>query len=133
MTELPTKSYVDSLHESIRNGRDLSSVFKDQDNDVHTTKLTNLDSVSVKRNPISDNELVIKKYLDDELDKNFVLRFNKTLQNYLKVTVGSDTYNFTKDDKKQNAGTSLIKYPNTGGYLLQNWVIKYNVKKILVK
>ena len=31
--ELPTKSYVDSLHES-RNRRDLSSVFNDQDNEI---------------------------------------------------------------------------------------------------
>ena len=31
--ELPTKSYVDSLHESRRKRRDLSSVFNDQDNE----------------------------------------------------------------------------------------------------
>ena len=30
--ELPTKSYVDSLHESNRNRCDISSVFNDQDN-----------------------------------------------------------------------------------------------------
>ena len=28
-----------------------------------------------------------------KLDKNTVLRFNQTLQNYLKVSVGNDTYN----------------------------------------
>ena len=33
LIELPTKSYVDSLHESSRNRRDLSSVFTDQDNE----------------------------------------------------------------------------------------------------
>ena len=48
--ELPTKSYVDSLHESSRNRRDLS-VFNDQDNEFDNNKLTNLDSVVVKRNP----------------------------------------------------------------------------------
>ena len=31
--EIPTKSYVDSLHEINRNRRVLSSVFNDQDND----------------------------------------------------------------------------------------------------
>ena len=31
ITELPTKSYVYSLHESSRNRRDLSSVFNDHD------------------------------------------------------------------------------------------------------
>ena len=89
--KLPTKSYVDSLHESSRNRRDLSSVFNDQDNEFHNIKLTNLDSVSVNRNPSSDNELANKKYIDDELDKNAVLRFNQTLQNYFKVSVGDDT------------------------------------------
>ena len=44
--ELPTKSYVDSLHESNRNRRDLSSVFNDQDNEFDNNKLTNLDSVT---------------------------------------------------------------------------------------
>ena len=45
--ELPTKSYVDSLHESSRNRRDLSSVFNDQDNEFDNNKLTNLDSITV--------------------------------------------------------------------------------------
>ena len=66
--EIPTKKYVDSLHESSRNRRDLSSVFNDQDNEFDNNKLTSLDSVSVKRNPNSDKELVNKRYLDDELD-----------------------------------------------------------------
>ena len=67
-----------------------------------------------------------KKYIDDELDKNTVLRFNQTLQNYLKVSVGNDTYNLTKYDKIQITDTTIIKYPNSGGYLLQNCLIKCN-------
>ena len=42
--ELPTKSYDDSLHEIIRNRRDLSSVYNDQDNEFDNIKLTNLES-----------------------------------------------------------------------------------------
>ena len=34
ITEVPTESYVGSLHENSRNGRDFLSVFKDQDNEV---------------------------------------------------------------------------------------------------
>ena len=49
--ELPTKSYVVSLQEINRNRRDLSSVFNDQDDEFDDNKLTNLDSVTVKRNP----------------------------------------------------------------------------------
>ena len=68
--ELPTKSYVDSLHEISRIRRDLSlsSVFFDQDNDIDNNVLTNLDSNTVNRDPSSDNGLAIKKYIDDELD-----------------------------------------------------------------
>ena len=126
--ELPTKSHVDSLHERSRNRRDLSSVCSDQDNDFDNNELSNLDSVSVNRNPNSDKEVVNKKYLDDELDENTVLRFNQLFQNCLKLSVGNDTYNLTKYDKIQITHTTIIKYPNTGGYLLQNWVIKCNDK-----
>ena len=83
-------------------------------------KLTNLHSITINRNPISDNELTNKKYIDDELDKNNLVRFNQTLQNYLKVSVGNDTYNPTKYDKIQIIDTTIIKYPNTGSYFLQN-------------
>ena len=118
--ELPTKSYVDSLHESSRNRRDLSSVFNDQDNEFDENKLTNLDSVTVNRNPSLDNEVSNKKYVDDSIGEGTLLRFNQTLTNYLKVSVGNDTYNLTKYDKIQITDTTNIKYPNTGGYLLQN-------------
>ena len=64
----------------------------------------------------------------NELDKNTVLRFNRTLENYFKVSVGSDVYNLTKNDEIQITDTTIIKYTNTGGYLLQNCVIKCNEK-----
>ena len=51
----------------------------------------NLDSITVNRNPILNSELVNKKHFDVELDEKTVLRFNQTLQNYLKVSVGNDT------------------------------------------
>ena len=124
--ELPTKSYVDSLHKITRNRRDLSSVFNDQDKEFDNNKLTNLDSVSVNRDPSSDNELTNKKYLDDELDKNTILRFNQTLTNYLKVSVGNDTYNLTKYDKIQITDITESKFPNKGSDLLQKWKIKGN-------
>ena len=59
--ELPNKSYVDSLYESNRNRQQLSSVFNHRDNEFDNKKLTNLDSVSVNRNSISDDELSNKK------------------------------------------------------------------------
>ena len=120
--------YVNDMHEINRNRRDLLSVFNDQDNEFDNNKLFNLDSIAVNRNPNFDNELANKKYIDDELDKNTVLRFNQTLENYLKVSVGNSTYNSAKNDKIQITDTTFSKYPNSGGYLLQNWNIKCNDK-----
>ena len=77
--ELPTKSYVDSLHESSRNRRDLSSVFNDQDNEFDNNKLTNLDSITVTRNPSSDDELPKKNYVDELLDSGNILKIIQTL------------------------------------------------------
>ena len=56
-------------------------VENNQDNDLKDNKLTKLDSITVNRNPTSDNEVSNKKYIDDELDKNTIVRFNPTLQN----------------------------------------------------
>ena len=69
-----------------------------------------------------------KKNNDDELDKNTVLRFNQTLQNYLKVSVGNDTYNLTKYDKIQIIDTTEMRYPNIGSDLSQKFNIKCNNK-----
>ena len=136
--EVITKAYVDQFHqENKRARRDVGLSFYDesndfvknsQDNDLKDKKLTNLDSITVNRNPASDNELASKKYIDDELDKNTVLRFNQTLQNYLKVSVGNDTYNLTQYDKIQFIDTTEMRYPNIGSNLLQKWNIKGNNK-----
>ena len=93
--EIPTKKYVDSLHEINKNRRDLSSVFNDQDNEFDNNKLTILDSVTVNWNPSADNEVSNKKYGDDSIGKGTLIRFNQTHQNYLKVSVGNDTYILT--------------------------------------
>ena len=124
--ELPTKKYVDSLQESSRNGRDLSSVFNDHDNEFDNIKLIKLDSVSVNGNPSSDNELAKKKSIDDELDTKTILRFIQTVQNYLKVSV-DDTYNLTKHNKIQLSNTTFIKQLN-GQYLLLQWKLICNDK-----
>ena len=42
--------------------------------------------------------------------------------------MGNDTYHLTKYDRIQITDTTNIKYPNTCGYLLQNWVMKCNDK-----
>ena len=89
--ELPTKSYVDSLHEgNERSRRDLGLDFYDE--------------------------------------SSTLVRFNQALQNYLKVSVGNDTYNLTKYDKIQITDTTEMRYPIIGSDLLQKWNIKCNNK-----
>ena len=74
--EKPTNLYVDSLHDTIRNRQDLSSVFNDQDKDFVANELFNLVSVTVNRNPNSDNQLANKKYVNDSIWGRKILRFN---------------------------------------------------------
>ena len=62
-----TKAYVDQFHQEIeRSRRDLGIDFynessdivkNNQDNDLNDKKLTNLDSITLNRNPSSDNEV----------------------------------------------------------------------------
>ena len=112
-------SFLDESSDLVKNN---------QDNDPNDYKLTNLDSVSVNRNPTLDSELVNKKFLDDELDKNTILKFNQTLEIYLKVSVGDNTYNLTKYNKIQLTDTTVMKTGNGGGYLLPLWRIFCNDK-----
>ena len=104
--EVITNAYVDQFyHENERSRRDLGIDFcnessdivkNNQDNDLNDNKLTNISSITINNNPTDDNHVSNKKYIDNELDKNTNVRFNQTLQNYLKVSVGNDTYNLTK-------------------------------------
>ena len=68
------KSYVDQFHQkNEQSRRDLGLDFYDessdivkinQNNDLYDKKLTNLDSITVNRNPSLDNELSNKKYIE---------------------------------------------------------------------
>ena len=96
--EFCTKAY-ENLHAIYKNRRDLSSIFNDQGSEFDNNKLTILDSITVNRDPTSDNEPANKKYVDDSIGQGNVLRFNRTLQNYLEVSVENDAYNLTKNER----------------------------------
>ena len=135
--EAITKAYVDQFHnDNERNRRDIGLSFYDeevdlvknnQDNDLNDNKLTNLDSITVNRIPTSDNELANKKYIDDELDKNTIVRLNDNSNDrYLQVRVNNLAYNLQIYNKTQIIDTTKIIFPNTGHDLLQNWKIVVN-------
>ena len=136
--EVIPKAYVDQFHqENEQSRRDVGldfyndsndSVKNNQYNDLKDNKLTNLDSVQVNRIPTSDNEIASEKYIDDSIGESTLLRFNQTLENYLKVSVGNDICNLTKYDKIQITDITEMRYPNLGSDLLQKWNIKCNNK-----
>ena len=134
--EIPTKAYIDSLHEeNERSRRDLGIDFynestdlvkNNQDNDFNDNKLTNINSISINNNPTDNDHVSNKKYIDDQLDKNTIVRFSQTLNNYLKVSVGNDTYNLTKYDKIQITDITDFRSGNIGQGVLQKWKIIAN-------
>ena len=65
-------------------------------NEFDNSKPTNLDSVTVNRDLSSDNEPSNKKHVDDSIGEGTIVRFNQTIENYLQVSVGNDTYIITK-------------------------------------
>ena len=123
--EVKTEAYVDQFHrENERSRRDLGLDFYDessdivknkQNNDPIDKKLTNSGSITVNRNPILDEEVSNKKYIDDQLDKKAIFRFNQTLENYLTVSVGKDIQNLTEYAKCQITEITEIEFPNVGG------------------
>ena len=74
-----TKSYVDQFHqENERSRQDVGLDFYDessflveniQDNDFNDKKVTNIDSISINRKPIIDDEVSNNNIVDDGLNK----------------------------------------------------------------
>ena len=83
---ITTKAYIDSLHDkNEQSRRDLGLDFYNesnnlvkcnQDNDPNDNKLTNLDCITINRNPVLNDEVSNEKYVDDELKKNTKVKFN---------------------------------------------------------
>ena len=106
--QVNTKAHADRFHNDNQRFRgDLGLQFHiessdlvktNQDSNSNDNKLTNLDSTTVNRYPILNYELASKKHIDDELDKNTVLKVDKSLQNHLKIPNGCDVYYLTKYD-----------------------------------
>ena len=136
--EVITKAYVDWFHqENERSRRDVGLDFYDQssdlvknnqDSDFNDNKIINLDSITVYRKFSSDNEVANKKYIDDSIEESTILRFNQTLENYFRISVGNDTYNLTKYIKIQLTDTKIMKTGSSGAYLQPYWKVLCNDK-----
>ena len=52
---------------------------KNQDTDFNDDKLTNIDSITIFRKPLSGNKKANKNYVDDSIGRGKVLSFNQRL------------------------------------------------------
>ena len=137
-SHLTPKLYVDTEIDQS------SLVRNNQDNDFNNNNLTNINSITLNNQAVNDNQVITKAYVDqfhqenersrrdvglDFYDESSTLvRFNQTLQNYLKVSVGNDIYNLTKYNKISITDITEIKFPNSDDALLQKWKIYCNNK-----
>ena len=127
--QVVTKSYIDQFHqENERSRPDIGLDFYDessdlvknnQDNDFNDKKLTNINSITINNNPTIDNHVSNKKYVDDELDKNTIVRLNDDSNDRcLQVQVDNTTYNLQIYNKTQIIDITKLKFPNSGIDLL---------------
>ena len=132
-----TKAYVDQFHqENERSRRDLGIDFynesndivkNNQDNDINDNKIANINSITINNSPTDNNNVTTKKYVDDQLDKDTIVRLNDNSNDkYLKVNINNTTYNLQIYNKVLLTDTTIMKHPNNSGYLLPNWRIFCN-------
>ena len=72
-----------------------------------------------------EEEVSNKRYVEYSKGEGTSVRFNQTLENFLKVPVRKDVYNLMNYYKIQITDTTVIKYPNEGKFSLQKWNILY--------
>ena len=141
--EVVAKAFVDQFHQqNERSRQDLGLEFYDessdlvknnQDSDFNDKKLPNLDSITVNRGPTLDNEVTIKKFVDDKIESGTILRSNQTLEKFLDVSVGDDTYSLTKYDKIQITDITILRNVNSGSSVLPYRKIVCNDKNNIAK
>ena len=135
--EVITKAYVDQFHqENERSRRDVGLDFynessdlvkNNQDNNFNDNKLTNINSITINNNPSDENHVSNKKYIDEELDKDTIVRLNDDSNDRnLQVRIINTPYNLQIYNKTQIIDTTKLIFPNTGTDLLQNWKIICN-------
>ena len=69
--------------------------------------------------------LLFLSYFNKHLDESTILRLNDdSNERYLQARVGNTPYNLQIYNKAQIIDTTIIQNGNTGGYVLQNWLIE---------
>ena len=83
--------------------------------------------LQINNNPMDDNNVTNKKYVDDSIDESSIIRINDdSNERYLQARVNNVAYNLQIFNKAQMIHTTEIISPNKAGYLLQGWTILCN-------
>ena len=133
INDLPTnndhacnKKYVD---DEVLTKTDSTILKNNQHNDMNNYTITNVNNIQINNTPTQNDQVTNKKYMDDKIDNTSVVRLNDDSNNiYLQVRVLNTAYNLQLFSKAQIIDTTVIQSPNTGGYALQNWLIKCSDK-----
>ena len=105
----------------------------DQCNDVKENKLTNVKTITINNNNTSKQQATKNKYVDDNIRSGTVFIFNATVEKYSKVTVIDLVQNHRQKNGGQIIGTTKIKDPKRGGYLLDQWITRCKDKNAAEK
>ena len=90
--------------------------------------LTSLYKETVIRKLILDNELVIKKFIEYELDQKANLRLKQILENFLLVSAGNRGCSLAKCDRQKYREKTILQKGNAGSNHLPLWKIGCNDK-----
>ena len=132
-----SKAYVDQFHqENERSRRDLGIDFYDessdlvknnQTNDFNDNIILNVRSIQINDNPSNNDHVVNKKFVNDEIDSNTIVRLNDdSNERYLQVQVNNIPYNLQIYNQTHISDTTKLIYPKSGNNLLQDWKIICN-------
>ena len=87
--------------------------------------LINVNFLQVNYDPQIETHVVTRRYFDRMIDESTILRLNDdSNERYLQIRQGNTAYNLQIYNKAQIIDTTIIQNGNTGGYVLQNWLIE---------
>ena len=97
--------------------------------DMNDFNIENVRFMCIKYEPQADCHPVILSYLNKHVDESTILRLNDdSNERYLQARVGNTPHNLQIYNKAQIIDTTVIQNGNTGGYVLQNWLIECHDK-----
>ena len=133
-TDAVNKLYVDNktdnFSQTFDNSRNEHVLTSKGHIDMNNFNIENVRFMCIKYEPQVDCHPVILSYFNKHLDESTILRLNDdSNERYLQIRQGNTAYNLQIYNKAQIIDTTIIQNGNTGGYVLQHWLIECLDKK----